>query len=247
MTALLLQHLRRHPVHRADCGEGERADVALRATKVRELHVEVEVDQDVGALEVAVDNRRVVRVQVVQASERAPRGLPQHGPLDGAKLIQHVPQRAASNVLEVDVEPVVDVLVPEAADDVRVAQVLADVKLLLQLVAVLPILLLPLVDPGHLHCEDAPVGFVLGQEDAAVRAEAYLLAPPPEEGLAATPRSRLAAVDLRCRRRAPGGKERGRPGRVGAWQRRGGRRELQRRAAADGGRGRPQVVLRECC
>eukprot|EP00959_Pyramimonas_sp_CCMP1952_P164118 3431226-Pyramimonas_sp.AAC.1 len=72
-------HLGRHPLGRAPPPAGGRHEGALphaAEAKVRDLHPPSVVDEDVGALEVQVEDRRLARVQIVHPPRHR-----QHHPL----------------------------------------------------------------------------------------------------------------------------------------------------------------------
>mmetsp|Transcript_183099 Transcript_183099/g.580466 ORF Transcript_183099/g.580466 Transcript_183099/m.580466 type:complete len:369 (+) Transcript_183099:206-1312(+) len=129
----LRDDLWRHPRHGAQGGKRLRAvRAALRAAEVRELNAEVQVDQKIGPLDVAMHHRRRACMQIVQALQYSHGRLLQRHPLEGPKLAQDRGHGAAGDVLEVYVQALVAIVVAEVADDVRVPQRPADVELRLQ-------------------------------------------------------------------------------------------------------------------
>mmetsp|Transcript_32075 Transcript_32075/g.57555 ORF Transcript_32075/g.57555 Transcript_32075/m.57555 type:complete len:249 (-) Transcript_32075:671-1417(-) len=168
VSAGVLEHFWRHPVR---CSQGSQrlgsCGGALGAAKIRQLHAEVEVHKDIGSLQVAVHDRRLVRVQVVQALRYSTSGLLEQLSVQGAELIEDVPHRAAWDVLHADLKVALAVHVPKAAHHVAVAQILANPKLFQHLLAV-TVVVLPTFYPGDLHGENLATGAVLGHVDVSI-------------------------------------------------------------------------------
>jgi len=94
--------------------------------------------------------------------------------LKSPEIREHGSQGATWYILKKDEEATTVVLVAQATDDVPVPQVVADLQLMLQLFAILPVLLFILVDPGHLHSKDLARCAVLGFIHAPICALANL-------------------------------------------------------------------------
>eukprot|EP00754_Rhynchopus_humris_P019184 Rhum_TRINITY_DN14635_c9_g1::Rhum_TRINITY_DN14635_c9_g1_i1::g.105765::m.105765 len=135
---LRCDHLGRHPERRADHGGGADPVVVaaasfvdrehLRAAEVGELDVAFLCDEQVRTLHVSVHHGNGEGVEVVQAVEHLTHVRLDDGgtkPL-GLHLLHQVGDRAARAQLQVDVQLLVCVhdAVPQAAHDVRVAQLL---------------------------------------------------------------------------------------------------------------------------
>mmetsp|Transcript_46205 Transcript_46205/g.143158 ORF Transcript_46205/g.143158 Transcript_46205/m.143158 type:complete len:359 (-) Transcript_46205:499-1575(-) len=187
ITVLLLDHLGGHPGDGAEGGEGGRYAGPLGATEVSQLHAEVQVDEDVGSLDVPVHHWGVARVEVVEPLQQALCSSPHRPANHWPKLGDHGGQRATRHVLQVDVQVAGLVVVAQAAHDVWVAKLLADDQLVLQPVAKAVVLAVLVREDGLLDGKDLARLLVLRLEHTAVGAAANLLAAPPIHALEASP------------------------------------------------------------
>mmetsp|Transcript_861 Transcript_861/g.2151 ORF Transcript_861/g.2151 Transcript_861/m.2151 type:complete len:243 (-) Transcript_861:129-857(-) len=175
------EHLGGHPGDRAAHGVRQRVIGALGAAEVGELHGITIADEDVAALDVPVNDRGVRAVQILQAFQDL-LGVRGHKALSkGAELVQRLSDAAPGKVLEVQVEALVQVVVPKVSDNVRMLQRLHDVHLVLQRVLKLRIALVHRVDGHLLDCNDGTRLNLLRPENSPQRAAPYHWAPSPLE------------------------------------------------------------------
>mmetsp|Transcript_39482 Transcript_39482/g.85973 ORF Transcript_39482/g.85973 Transcript_39482/m.85973 type:complete len:314 (-) Transcript_39482:490-1431(-) len=191
------EELRRHPEDGAHDGllallPGGLAREPPRAPEVRDLHVAALREEEVGALEIAVDHGRRLEVQVAEALDELPHVLPQQRHGQGAVGPELRRQAAAAAELQEEVDALGaallaghapgadDELVAEVADDALVLQLLAHPELPRQAHEPGgPVLIRPAgaVDEHLLHRHEPAGALVPGREDAAVAAVPQHLAP----------------------------------------------------------------------
>mmetsp|Transcript_51872 Transcript_51872/g.150983 ORF Transcript_51872/g.150983 Transcript_51872/m.150983 type:complete len:467 (+) Transcript_51872:279-1679(+) len=152
-VALLGDDFGGHPWDGAQRGEGPRLGAPLRAPKVGQLHAHVQVDQDVGTLEVPVDDRRRVGVQVMEPLQHAERRFSERRPCEGAEFAEQRRERATWNILQVDVQVALRVVMAQVVDDILMAQALANAQLQIQPLALLGSSV-AVLERRLLHCED---------------------------------------------------------------------------------------------
>mmetsp|Transcript_87931 Transcript_87931/g.232730 ORF Transcript_87931/g.232730 Transcript_87931/m.232730 type:complete len:326 (+) Transcript_87931:24-1001(+) len=169
VPTLPLDDLWRHPGDGPQHGVRHRHLVPLGAAEVREPHAEAEVHEHVRALDVAVHDRRRARVEVVEPFQRAPRGHLHQRPPQGPELAQDRGHGAARDVLQEDADVAVVVLVPQVADHVLMADVLANLQLVHEAFPVAVVLLAAHVERHLLDDEDLARLAVQSLVDASVR------------------------------------------------------------------------------
>ena len=179
LVVLLVVHLGRHELRRADDGLGERLVPEGGEAQVADLdRARGACDEDVVALEVPVDDGRGARVEEVEPLEDLPAPRVEHAPVDPAEAPQVLPQRAGRHELADEDK----VLLREAAarlangglpvveepDEVGVLQPLQHLRLLPEAVALLlgELLVLQLA-PRHVRPVDGVEPLVDGLEAAA--------------------------------------------------------------------------------
>jgi hypothetical protein len=131
----ILQDLWGYPMYGAHFGKGLCVDIALGASEVRQLHAELQVYEHVGPLQISVNDDWVLLVQVIQALEDTTCGLHEKLALQRPKLVDHPSHGATGHILQVYVEAAVDKLMSHTGNNMPMPQILANIKLLLKLIA----------------------------------------------------------------------------------------------------------------
>mmetsp|Transcript_36102 Transcript_36102/g.116761 ORF Transcript_36102/g.116761 Transcript_36102/m.116761 type:complete len:275 (+) Transcript_36102:528-1352(+) len=157
-----------HPRNRAHGREGGGGAVLLGAAEVGELHAEVRRgEEEVRALDVAVDHRRAAAVQVVEPCDSTERGLLQQLRVQGAVLLEDAGDGSTCHVLHEDEQSAVYNLLAQVADDVRVLQAPADVQLDLEFFYSFLARIARLARHSLFNRKDAAILHVLGPADGA--------------------------------------------------------------------------------
>mmetsp|Transcript_8417 Transcript_8417/g.24060 ORF Transcript_8417/g.24060 Transcript_8417/m.24060 type:complete len:205 (+) Transcript_8417:401-1015(+) len=151
--AVLLDDFGRHPRNRAPQALRHRVRRPLRTTKVRQLHLAIQPDEDVGALDVPMQDDGFLSVEVLQALQQLAGIGSDQALVQRAELGQHLGHGSPGHVLQVDVQVVIQVVVPEVPDDVGVRQLLVDAHLVLQIRLVLQVGFESAIDADLLHRE----------------------------------------------------------------------------------------------
>mmetsp|Transcript_22776 Transcript_22776/g.60151 ORF Transcript_22776/g.60151 Transcript_22776/m.60151 type:complete len:321 (-) Transcript_22776:282-1244(-) len=183
--ARVVDDLRRHPRYGTLDGMRHGLHGPLRTPEVSQLDVAVEVHQHVGTLHVSVHNGRGPRVQVRQALDQFGRvGLDQIL-LERAEVLHHLRKGSSSHVLEVDVQAVIQVVVPHEGHDARVTYSFADHELVFEGFLELPVVLVVGVKSHLLYGKDLAALLVHRLEDDPQRATANAVPTDPLHGLSA--------------------------------------------------------------
>mmetsp|Transcript_36096 Transcript_36096/g.116735 ORF Transcript_36096/g.116735 Transcript_36096/m.116735 type:complete len:248 (+) Transcript_36096:813-1556(+) len=156
-----------HPRNRAHGRKGGGGAVLLGTAEVGELHAEVQVDQEIRALDVAVDHGRAAAVQVVEPCDSTERGLLQQLRVQGAVLLEDAGDGSTCHVLHEDEQSAVYNLLAQVADDVRVLQAPADVQLDLEFFYSFLARIARLARHSLFNRKDAAILHVLGPADGA--------------------------------------------------------------------------------
>eukprot|EP00403_Amphidinium_massartii_P003747 CAMPEP_0178383076 /NCGR_PEP_ID=MMETSP0689_2-20121128/6817_1 /TAXON_ID=160604 /ORGANISM="Amphidinium massartii, Strain CS-259" /LENGTH=134 /DNA_ID=CAMNT_0020003289 /DNA_START=473 /DNA_END=877 /DNA_ORIENTATION=- len=110
--------------------------------------------------------------------------------IKSTKLTQHLCQRPAGHVFQVDVQSALYVVMPIEGDDVFVRELLADLELILKALAELDILLNLLVNGNFLDREDFTSSLIERLENNTQRSGAQYITSHPRSSSRPTDRSR---------------------------------------------------------
>mmetsp|Transcript_47317 Transcript_47317/g.112460 ORF Transcript_47317/g.112460 Transcript_47317/m.112460 type:complete len:210 (-) Transcript_47317:392-1021(-) len=135
--------------------------------------------QDVGALDISVEHRGILSMQVRQALQQVSGISRGQALLEGSELLQHTGHGAADHVLHVDEETFVNVVMPQVRHDAGMLQLGADLDLVLQGVLELHIRSVRGVNQDLLDREELAAPLVQGLEDVAQGAPTQILSPHP--------------------------------------------------------------------